>query len=522
MTCVRELRKAARAGEVDEPSAIRLLEVAEAAGLVAGRSGGDGVRFLPTTAFDDWLAQPPAGRWLALVEAWVATTRDPSAPARLDDDGKPGPVLLAGSFGEPSARQRRRGVLDRMLELGAGESPEPAALLDAAAWAAPVVWGNDPVVVAELGRGVLDEAELLGVTAHGALTTSARLLLEGRDDVAVVAASELLPAPVSEFTLQADLTCVAPGALESAVAEELALIADVESTGAATVYRFGEASLRRAFDAGRSADDVCEFLAAHATRGVPQPLAYLVADSYRRHGSVRVGTVQSYLRSEDAALVSQILRMRRSAALGLRQLAPGVLVASAPAGALLDALRANGFSPVEEDDQAGLVVASRARHRATPRSRRTRGGAPGRDGGCADVAAVVHALRSETETDGDGDASPMARTRQQQRPSAGAQRGWDTEPTPPFTGGRHDDEWGVAGSLSLMLGAMAERRLVVVTLGGPFGGEEVEVTIDGMDDLDRIELGLPDGSILAVDPYYIEDVSMVDDELASLGQEGSR
>ncbi|NEC50156.1 helicase-associated domain-containing protein, partial [Actinospica acidiphila] len=84
--------------------------------------------------------------------------------------------------------------------------------------------------------------------------------------------------------LQADLTAVAPGPLERPLADMLGVLADVESKGGATVYRFTPASVRRALDAGRSAADLHAFLAAHSRTPVPQPLAYLVDDVARRHG----------------------------------------------------------------------------------------------------------------------------------------------------------------------------------------------------------------------------------------------
>ena len=46
-----------------------------------------------------------------------------------------------------------------------------------------------------------------------------------------------LPRPVDHVLLQADLTAVAPGPLETEVARRLHLLADVESRGGATVYR---------------------------------------------------------------------------------------------------------------------------------------------------------------------------------------------------------------------------------------------------------------------------------------------
>ncbi len=60
--------------------------------------------------------------------------------------------------------------------------------------------------------------------------------------------------------IQADLTAVAPGPLESALARRLQLVADVESRGGATVYRFTPGSVRRALDVGWSAAEVHEFV----------------------------------------------------------------------------------------------------------------------------------------------------------------------------------------------------------------------------------------------------------------------
>ena len=94
----------------------------------------------------------------------------------------------------------------------------------------------------------------------------------------------------------------------TAIRTELDLLGDVESKGAATVYRISEGSVRRAFDAGRTAEDILAFLARHATRGVPQPLTYLVTDIGRRFGNVRVGSAISYLRSDDPALLAEVLQ----------------------------------------------------------------------------------------------------------------------------------------------------------------------------------------------------------------------
>ena len=107
--------------------------------------------------------------------------------------------------------------------------------------------------------------------------------------------------------LQADLTAVAPGPLEAGLARELDLVADVESAGGATVYRFSEPSIRRALDAGRSATDLHHLFATRSATPVPQGLTYLVDDVARRHGRLRGGAAAAFLRSDDEVLLAEVL-----------------------------------------------------------------------------------------------------------------------------------------------------------------------------------------------------------------------
>ncbi|GAA1200287.1 hypothetical protein GCM10009578_046610 [Streptomyces rhizosphaericus] len=218
---------------------------------------------------------------------------------------------------------------------------------------------------------------MLGVTGRGALSAHGRALLERHPDEPTAAESDLasaqaarllaplLPEPLDHVLLQADLTAVAPGPLERPLAETLGILADVESKGGATVYRFTPESVRRALDAGRTADDVHTFLAAHSRTPVPQPLAYLVDDVARKHGRLRIGAASAYLRCDDDALLAEILADRRSAGLRLRRLAPTVLAAQAPPDTLLEGLRAMGYAPAAESAE-GDVLVSRAEAQRTP------------------------------------------------------------------------------------------------------------------------------------------------------------
>jgi hypothetical protein len=242
---------------------------------------------------------------------------------------------------------------------------------------------------------VLAESARLGLVGLGALTSYGRVLVGppapdavSQDDPlglrpgagaahgtspAARALDPLLPQPIDHVVIQADLTVVVPGPPEPALAAELELIAEHESTGGAIVYRLTVDSLRRGLDAGYAAEDLHRLFARRSRTGVPQALTYLVDDVARRHGGLRAGPAGAYLRSDDEALIAQVLTDRRLAGLGLRRLAPTVLVSPYPSGRTLGALREAGYAPVPED-ASGAAVLSR------PRARRAaaRGAIPGR------------------------------------------------------------------------------------------------------------------------------------------------
>src|SRR5699024_12585992 len=104
--------------------------------------------------------------------------------------------------------------------------------------------------------------------------------------------------------------------------QELALVADVESTGGATVYRFTEASIRRALDAGRGTADITALLENHSRTTIPQALHYLITDVGRRHGRLRAGAVCRYLRCAEPTLLEELVSDRRAQDLGLVRLSP--------------------------------------------------------------------------------------------------------------------------------------------------------------------------------------------------------
>ncbi|MEU7054302.1 helicase-associated domain-containing protein [Streptomyces eurythermus] len=453
---VRDLKRTAVALDVSEPVAAFWVELAYAAGLIASDGEAD-ERYAATPAYDEWLEQPPAERWVRLAQAWLAATRTPGLVGGRDAKDRTLSALGPG-LDRSAAPEVRHRVLSLLAGLAAGAAPDTESVLARLRWERPLRGGRrdgeegrrdgEEDLRTRLARWTLSEAELLGLTGRGALSSQGRALLgappaahsgpsaaeapgtgsspgagpgaaatragttgtgasghpasdapghpaaDGPGDKLpvhrhrvpdrlvplsgpeqAVAGAEaarllapLLPEPLDHVLLQADLTAVAPGPLRRPLADMLGVLADVESKGGATVYRFTPASVRRALDAGRTAADLHAFLTEHSRTPVPQPLAYLIDDVARRHGHLRVGAASAYVRCDDDALLNEILADKRAAALRLRRLAPTVLAAPTDPATLLEGLRAMGYAPAAESAEGDVLIARAHAHRSPPRA----------------------------------------------------------------------------------------------------------------------------------------------------------
>ncbi|MFE9960368.1 helicase-associated domain-containing protein [Micromonospora sp. NPDC005299] len=386
---VRDLRRLARGLGLDDPTTALLFEVAYAAGLVGeldltgaatSRYGGD-QQILPTGGYEVWRAASLAQRWEQLARAWLTMTRQVGLVGQRDDRDRPISVLSAEAerAGAPAAR---RSVLAVLADLPPATAPTPDEVLELLDWRAPRrARGREGA-----HREVLAEAAQLGVTGLGALTSYGRLLLaelndaderaddplglrseaeSGEPSTAVRALDALLPAPVDHFLVQADLTVVVPGPPDPALAAELDVVAEHESAGGASVYRVTTASVRRALDAGYSADDLHALFRRRSRTPVPQGMSYLVDDVARKHGGLRLGSAGGYVRSDDEALLTEVLSDKRLEALALRRLAPTVLITPYQVNRMLIALRDAGYAPVAED-AGGATVLARPKTRRAP------------------------------------------------------------------------------------------------------------------------------------------------------------
>ena len=394
----RDLTRTARAMAASEQATALLIEVASAAGLVAADSR-DQVSILPTTGFDTWASLPPNEQAAQLLTAWLAMPRAVAGPGQRP---------LAPDLAAAALPDLRRDVLRVVTSApGSWADDEVVAALD---WWAP---RRHDATRADRVRTILGQCRELGLIVDGTSTSAGRALLDP-DGTVADALAESLPEQVDTVILQGDLTAVVPGLPTPALAELLRTMADAESTGAASTFRFSAGSVRRALDGGWTAGELRAELGRRGS--VPQPLAYLIDDVARRHAVLRIGSAATFLRCDDPVVLAGILADPGAAGLGLFALSDTVLASDQPPEHVLTRLRELGHALLPEQGRGPAVEGPR----------RARGRVQTEEAGIAVVtpalaAAAVRAIRANdrdeapragagsrgSDADGSGHAGPV-------------------------------------------------------------------------------------------------------------------
>lgn len=403
----REVTRLARDLATDPAALTFALVVAAGAGLCAADGDADPHLRL-TEAADDWLDAGVGRQWVGLVRGWLAAPWAATLAGSRDARGTLCSVLSAATERD-AERRLRHDVLDIVAAAPPGSAHEPTLLTAELRHAAP----RGPVAAAlaatravadsddqrvDLVETVAAEAHTLGLLAFDTLADFAALLLAGDPAGAAEAVDALLPPAVTTVVVQADLTAVAPGILTRASQTLMDLAADVESRGAATVFRFTPASILRALDAGKDAATLLSELAEISAGPLPQPLEYLVTDTARRHARVRVGSAGSYLCSDDPAALTELLAAPRLAGQGWRRLAPTVVAAPTDPARTLQLARLAGVAAVAEAADGTLVLTAATQHRRAPAREHPGRGEPPRPSS-TQLAELIGSLRRRDQAD---------------------------------------------------------------------------------------------------------------------------
>ncbi len=353
---VRDLKIISNHLGVDETCTAFITELAYLTSLISVDADD---RIMPSNKFDIWLMQTPADRWQVLASAWLITSRVSGLVGRAQAKN----VAALGPELDRVNASRVRALTLSILRENQSIAPDAPSFIALMNWRAPV--RRNSSLQEELAAWTLREAEWLGISGQGALSKYGVGFLNG-DDLNLI--NDDLPKTVDHILIQSDNTAIAPGPLEHEISQQLAIMADIESRGGATVYRFSEATIRRALDHGKTGDEIKAFLIKTSKTPMPQPLEYLIADVAKKHGKLRVGNTSSFIRCEDTALIAQIMNDKKLEVLALRRIAPEVVICDHDAADTMRILRESGYLPAAESSN-GLMLSGPRKNRALTKPR---------------------------------------------------------------------------------------------------------------------------------------------------------
>ena len=373
---VRDLKRTAEHLGVSESCAALVAELLYIGGLIVIDTDD---QILPTSAFDLWLTKSIEEQWHALVTLWLETSRVSGLIGKSDSKN----IAALGPELDRGGVSTLKKVILNLLKDHLETDPALDSIAATLTWILPTRANRDYT------EWILREAEWLGLTGQGAISTFALALISHED----LGVEKALPKPVDHILIQADNSAIAPGPLTLELANAIGTIADIESRGGASVYRFSEASIRRGLDHGQTGDQIRDFLKKISKTAMPQPLDYLISDVAKRHGKLRAGSTTSYLRCEDEGLIQEIMHDKRLEHLRLRKLAPQVLISEIDSAELMRLLRDGGYLPAAENETGVLISAPKVRRaKARPKPPRVIAeiSAPGE----TLIASAVRALRA--------------------------------------------------------------------------------------------------------------------------------
>ncbi|MDT7724980.1 MAG: hypothetical protein QOI21_1556 [Actinomycetota bacterium] len=294
-----------------------------------------------TDGFARWRGESSAAQLRQLLAAWWQPPRS------------------AGDYDPSSVNDEARHLTLRLLaELDHGTGViDHETLGDLAVWHAPTL---DEDTLRALVTSLLAEATLVGAVASNAVGAVGHALASGGIDAPelVKATEELVAGACATALFGTDLTAIVTGPPSTELAALLDRVADRETQGSASTWRFSPASVRRALDNGETPAGLVDELGSVARGELPQPLTYLIKDIARRHGEVDVIEVRSVIVGDNPALLAEIVAHRKLVKLGVALVAPSVVTSSADAVTTLAALRDAGYAPVQRSSDGAVVVRS--------------------------------------------------------------------------------------------------------------------------------------------------------------------
>lgn len=304
-----ELKRLASFLGKDVDYARRLYSLAQIAGLIVLYQK----RWRVGSNYQFWLKSSPAERWLHLAKAWL---------------------LLLG--------------------------PESASELAEETDLAKAIKKTFPLAsdgIASHMTDLIKLAELIGLTAVNQTSSWFKNMMTNDTEGAQKLIEKQLPKTQNKIIVQADLTVISTGPLDTATELKLRRFVDIERIGVASSYRISALSLTYGMETGLTENDIRATLIALAGSELPQPVDYLLRESAARFGRLVIRAIENgtIIEAKDRVLLAQILNDTEIRALGLKQTSETELFTRFDPEMVYYQLRESRYPAIAHDENSKII-----------------------------------------------------------------------------------------------------------------------------------------------------------------------
>ena len=202
-------------------------------------------------------------------------------------------------------------------------------------------------------------AEAIGLTESDRATKLFETVIVQKFDAALVTLQKHLPKVQDRVIVQADLSIVTPGPLSSEDERALRAFVETEQIGIASRLRLTPLSLTVALESGLTLDEIRSTLLRLSQGNLPQPVEYLLADTAKRFGRIRVlddiAAGVSRVECADEFLATEILHQSALRPFAFTKLGPNTLTTKYESELVYFGLREVGHLAIRVDSEGSVI-----------------------------------------------------------------------------------------------------------------------------------------------------------------------
>jgi hypothetical protein len=306
-----------------------------------------GERWYLTPSAQSFLDSSVMDRWLLIATQWVRSLGPTGAKEMLDLElgaGDAGNVSASVESGESGASEQVAVTLDSALERVFPLADESL--------------GNELSLLKQ-------QAQDIGFSVSGKATPLLVPCLKGDFASAKALLEAHLPSAQHSLIVQADLSLIAPGPLDTSTESTVRKFAQIEQVSVACSYRLSALSVSHGLECGLSIDEIRNTLLDLSQKPLPQPVEYLLTEAQNRFGRLAIskglGLDRAILKSTDGIHLTEVLNDVRLRPFAFQPVTASSIATRFEPDVLYFALRDNGYVPVRVDE-SGAVISPRAKH----------------------------------------------------------------------------------------------------------------------------------------------------------------